>query len=221
MLHRARAAIFQALSSTTKLAPYLHHSYDYMYLPAQLAFIAAEVEQTDPLRGSIVEIGCAFGATTVYLDQHLRYLDSTKRYYALDTFSGFRPEDVEVERHERGRRQENFSGFQRNSRASFERTLRLNGVDRVTAIEADAKTFDYKTIGPFSFCLIDVDLYQPVLASLNAIHELITPGGVIIVDDCDADHPTWRGSYEAYAEFVADKGLPEDIRHTKLGVVRC
>ena len=99
--------------------------------------------------------------------------------------------------------------------------MELNWVRRVMAIEADAKKLDFTTIGPFSFCLVDVDLYQPVLATLNAVWDLMTPGGVIVVDDCDADHPLWRGSYEAYVEFVDGKGLPTDIRRTKLGVIQC
>ena len=108
-----------------------------------------------------------------------------------------------------------------NSKSSFERTMELNGVRRVTAIETDAKTFDFTTIGPFSFCLVDVDLYQPVLATLNALWDLVTPEGAIVVDDCDADNQLWRAPlHEAYAEFVAGKGLPKDIRRTKLGVIQ-
>jgi len=190
-----------------------------MYRPAQLCFLAGEAERTDPLAGSIVEVGCAFGATTVLLDRHLSDIGSDKRYYAIDTFSGFTPEDVAVER-DSGRGTDYFPYFRRNSKRSFERTMESNGVRRVTAIETDVKRFDFTTIGPFSFCLIDVDLYQPVLATLNAVWDLMTPGGEIVVDDCDAVDPRWRGSYEAYAEFLTDKGLPKDIRHTKLGVIQ-
>ena len=99
--------------------------------------------------------------------------------------------------------------------------MQVNGASRVTAIKADAKTFDYSTIGPFSFCLVDVDLYQPVHATLEAVHSLMSPGGVIVIDDCERDHPMWRGGYEAYVEFVGANRLPEDIRLGKLGVIQC
>ena len=59
----------------------------------------------------------------------------------------------------------------------------------MTAVETDVKRFDFTTIAPFSFCLVDVDLYQPVLVTLRAVFDLMMPGGVIIVDDCDAIDP--------------------------------
>ncbi len=215
MLARMRDAYFRAVIQHRRGG---HHTYEYMFSPSQLGCLVGEVDRTDPLAGSIVEVGCGFGATTVFLDRHLRDIGSDKRYYALDTFGGFAPEDVAVERG-RGRRWD-YLDFRDNSKASFELTMELNRVRRVTAIKADAKTFDFTTIGPFSFCLVDVDLYQPVLATLKAVWDLMTPGGVIVVDDCDADHPVWRGSYEAYTEFVAGKGLQKDIHHTKLGIIQ-
>lgn len=220
MLSRLRDAVYVARQHLW--GRLRRHTYDYLYRPAQLCFLAGEVERTDALEGSIVEVGCAFGATTVFLDHHLCDIRSDKRYYAIDTFSGFTPEDVAIES-DRGRGSE-FKYLRRflgNSKLSYERTMKANKVRRVTAIETDVKRFDFTTIAPFSFCLVDVDLYQPVLATLRAVCDLMTPGGVIIVDDCDAIDPPWRGSYEAYAEFTAERGLPKDIRHTKLGVIQC
>jgi hypothetical protein len=97
------------------------------------------VDRTDPLADSNVEVGCGFGATTVFLDCHLRDIGSDKRYYALDTFGGFAPEDVAVGRG-RGRGWD-YLDFRNNSKASFELTMELNRVRRVAAIKADAKNF--------------------------------------------------------------------------------
>ena len=83
VLSRMRAAASQALERYRRAG---HPTYDYMYSPAQLGFLAGEVERTDPLAGSIVEIGCGYGATTVFLDRHLSDMGSDKRYYAVDTF---------------------------------------------------------------------------------------------------------------------------------------
>ena len=101
------------------------------------------------------------GATTLYLNEHLRRLRSEKRYYALDTFAGFRDEDVEGERR-RGRTDYAYENFRRNSFDNFERTMAFNQVTRVSAFQVDAKQFDYSSVAPFSFVLIDVDLYEPV-----------------------------------------------------------
>jgi O-methyltransferase len=209
-----RSSAFLALARTRKLAPYLLHSYDYMYSPAQLAFLLEQLDATENVPGAVLEVGCALGATTVFLNRHL---NGSREYFALDTFGGFTAEDVQAE-HRRGRLN-SFANFRRNSRATFERTMKLNGA-RVTAIEADAKTFDYSPLAPLSFVLVDVDLYQPVLATLNAVWDLMSPGGVIVVDDCDREHPMWAGGWEAYSEFVSSLGVPVDVRLTKLGLIQ-
>jgi len=214
-----RDRVFSALTRT-RLGKYLLPSYDYMFSPSQLSLLAAELERTDGIEGSILEVGCASGATTVFLNQHLEWIGSAKRYFALDTFSGFLRDDVEMEEQRRGRDEYSFTHFQRNSLAMFERTLRLNDIRRVTAIKADAKRFDYSGIAPISFCVVDVDLYVPVFATLAAVYELMSPGGVIIVDDCDPDSAMWRGAYEAYAEFVETTGDRKDIRQRKLGFIQ-
>ena len=214
---KARDTLFLALARHDKVGQYLNHRYDYQHAPAQLCFLAEQVARTLEVPGSLIEIGCAHGATTVFLNRHLADLGSTKSYYALDTFGGFAPDDIEIE-HRRGRH-DPFDQFRRNSRAAFEQTMRLNRVPWVTAVEADAKTFDYRAVAPISFCLVDVDLYQPVLAALESVYPLVSPGGILLVDDCDPEHETWRGSYEAYAEFTAANGLAKDIRHRKFGVI--
>ncbi len=203
----------------TPLAKWLLPAYRYQYAPADLCVMVAALDQTEPLEGSILEVGCFQGATTVFLAEHLRARGSEKRYYALDTFSGFTDDDVAGER-ARGRTAA-YTNFRRNSIATFRRTMALNRITRVTAIEADAKSFDYASLAPFSFCLVDVDLYEPVRATLEAVHDLMTPGGVIVVDDCDRDSTLWRGAYEAYTEFVDARGLPVDIRSNMLGMVQC
>jgi hypothetical protein len=120
----------------------------------------------------------------LFLDHHLCDIRSDKRYF------GFTPEDVAIES-DRGRGSEfkHFRHFLGNSKLSYERTMKSNKVRRVTAVETDVKRFDFTTIAPFSFCLVDVDLYQPVLVTLRAVFDLMMPGGVIIVDDCDAIDP--------------------------------
>jgi predicted O-methyltransferase YrrM len=96
--------------------------------------------------------------------------------------------------------------------------MRRNDVNRVTSFRADATTFDYAKIAPFRMVLVDLDLYRPVLMTLNAIHDLVSPGGVIVIDDCEQGG-LWGGAYDAYMEFTKEKGLDPVFMHGKLGVI--
>ena len=107
--------------------------------------------------------------------------------------------------------------FPANSKAWFDRTMRRNTPHESHPF-ADAATFDYKKIAPFRFVLIDVDLHRPILAALEAIYDLVSPGGTIIVDDCKQGNE-WSGAYEAFLEFTKAKGLDATITHDKLGLI--
>src|SRR5438045_9739817 len=84
----------------TPLRRYFFHRYTYMFSPAQLAFLCSCLEQAVAVPGGICEIGCAQGASTVFLNRHLDWLEVTRPYTAVDTFGGFTEEDVtkEIER---------------------------------------------------------------------------------------------------------------------------
>ncbi len=80
------------------------------------------------------------------------------------------------------------------------------------------RTFDYSTIAPIAFCLVDVDPYVPIAKALPRIYHHLVPGGIIVVDDCAPDQ-TWDGALQAYSEFCRSMNLPEDLRHKKLGLI--
>ncbi len=192
------------------------HQYLYMFTPTQLGFLCDQVTATAPVPGSILEVGCAFGATTVFLNRHIDSLGLDVNYYAIDTFRGFTAEDISYER--KVGRDYRYGEFRENSKATFDRTMRRNRVERVTSFRADASAFDYSKLAPFRLALVDVDLYQPVRAVLNSIYDHMSSGGVIVTDDCAPGGP-WGGAYDAYAEFTESKGLDSVILHDKLGLV--
>jgi O-methyltransferase len=70
----------------------------------------------------------------------------------------------------------------------FRKTMEINKVGRVVAFQGDASSFDYSSLGPLAFVIIDVDLHRPVSACLDAVWELLSSGGVILVDDCSTDN---------------------------------
>jgi O-methyltransferase len=212
---RIRNIIVHQVPITREIFGFRH--YEYMYSPSQLEFLCQQITNTAEVPGSILEVGCAWGATTVFLNRHIDELGLDVDYYTVDTFEGFTDDDIRTER-ERGRRYYYDAAFQANSKAWFDRTMRRNQVARVTSFRADAAIFDYKKIAPFRFVLIDVDLHRPVLAALEAIYDLVSPGGTIIIDDCKQGGE-WGGAYEAFIEFTKANGLDATITHGKLGLI--
>jgi predicted O-methyltransferase YrrM len=212
----------RSLALRTPLRRFSHafHHYEYMFTPAQLAFLVRCVDETEGVPGAIVEIGCATGRTTVFLNKHLDELRSSRRYVCVDTFSGFTEDDMSFETRQRGKVASALTGFQVNAKEWFDRNLKDNGIDRVKSFESDIKTFDLASAAPrISMCLLDVDLYQPVKVGLAKVLPLLSPGGIVVVDDM-IENTTFDGARQAYRDFTRETGRPEEIVLQKLGVVR-
>jgi O-methyltransferase len=193
------------------------YRYQYMFSPAQLGFLCEQISNVSDIPGSILEVGCAAGKTTVFLNRHIDTLGLSVDYNAVDTFNGFTESDLEYE-HALGRDYWYHALFRGNSKSRFDRTMQRNSVKRVTSFQSDATIFDYSKIAPFRMALVDLDLYRPVLSTLNAIYDDVSPGGVVVVDDCQKGGQ-WGGAYDAYVEFAESKGMKPVIMHSKLGVI--
>lgn len=193
--------------------------YNYMFSPSQLIFLTQCVAETRDVPGCYVEIGCAQGRTTVFLRKYMNEHGIVKDYYAIDTFGGFIPEHVDYEVGSRSKDRAISKIFVHNRRSWFDYSLKISGVDSVVSIEGDAAKFDFSSIGPVAFALLDVDLYVPIKKILPELFENLSPGGVIVVDDC-MPHELWDGALAAYSEFVAERRLEHDIRVEKLGIIR-
>lgn len=220
MLQNLKAAMKLALLYTPAGRTFAYR-YSYSFSPRQLCFLASCIDRTASLSGAIAEVGCYRGHTTIFLNAHMSAEKIEKPYYALDTFAGFVPRQLDHEASERGKapfRSVMRSAFADNSRTLFDRQIRWNGITRVRSFEGDAATFDYASFGPLSFALIDVDLYLPVRAALEKIVPFMQPGGIIVVDDC-APNQFYDGALQAYEEFVQQRGMQSNIVHGKLGVL--
>ncbi len=207
----------QLVYRTPIIRDLLDYRYQYMFSPAQFAFLCEQITNVADISGSILEVGCESGKTTVFLNRHIDTLGMAVDYYAIDTFSGFTTYDIECE-HALGRDYRYRASFRGNSKARFDRTMRRNGIERVTSFQADATMFDYTKISPLRMALVDLDLYRPVLSTLNAIYDLVSPGGIIVTDDCQQGGK-WGGAYEAFMELTKAKGVEPIIMHGKLGVI--
>lgn len=224
-MHRRRSLTTEARLAWRHLAVrstrgrrFLLKSYDYAFSPEQLWTLCQLLDETAEVHGAVVEVGCAWGATTLYLTRHLTARGRRVAYHCVDTFSGFTSSDIESER-VRGKT-EVYDDFDANSRRLFEATMEANGIsDRVHVHQADASVFDYSRLAPIAFALVDIDLYAPMSAAIARVWEQLAPGGVLVADDCLGDNK-WDGALQAYDEACTRLGQPRDIVAGKLGVLR-
>jgi O-methyltransferase len=193
--------------------------YQYMYDPEQLRLLMDLIVETASIPGNCVEAGCAYGATTALLRKWMECKGISKKYYAIDTFSGFCLEHVEYEIKSRNKPDRIRYPFSDNKKGWFDLSMKLSGINDVVSIEADVAKFDFSTLSPISFCLLDVDLYLPIAAALPSIYDACSPGGVIVCDDCSPNN-LYDGALQAYEEFVSRKNLRKVIELNKLGIIR-
>ena len=73
-------------------------------------------------------------------------------------------------------------------------------------VQSDCKIYDYSSISPIKFALIDVDLYLPTLAALEGIYKELIRGGAILIDDCK-DDVLYDGAFMAMKEFCKNNNL--------------
>ncbi|MDQ6612498.1 MAG: TylF/MycF family methyltransferase, partial [Gemmatimonadota bacterium] len=215
---RVRAAV-KDVAFRTPLVRWVSHRYQYNFSPAQLGFLCSCVDATRDVPGPIFEVGCFAGVSTVFINKHMSAEGIEKPYFAFDTFGGFTAADVAYETDNRGKDRAQLGGFSDNRQEWFDSTMAVNGVSRVRSIRADVNAFDFDTLLPPSFCLIDVDLYRPVKSVLDALYDRMPSGSMIVVDDC-ADGSAFDGALQAYREFVVAHAMPERIMHRKLGVIQ-
>jgi O-methyltransferase len=193
--------------------------YPYMYEPEQIVVLTTYVRVAGRVPGCFVEAGCARGATTVFLNKFMEGAGIERDYYAIDTFSGFVDEHVEHDIENRGKPATLKGLFRENNKAWFDKSMILHGAKWVKSVECDVTKFDFSAIAPIAFCLLDVDLYKPIGDALPKIYASMSPGGIIVVDDCKAEN-LWDGSLQAYEEFIQQKGLAKEIVAKKLGIIR-
>lgn len=195
-----------------------YHAYNFTV--PQLLFICKCLEDSRVALGCIAEIGVAQGQTTLFLNKYMDAAQIEKPYFSVDTFEGFTEKDIHIEVSQRSKRTSFYTGYNMNKQKWYDGTMRMNSISRVKSIKADINTFDLQSLGPLSFAILDVDLYRPMKKGLCDLVPILSPGGVLIVDDCDPTNERWDGASQAYREYTEENGLPFDVQHQKLGVIR-
>jgi len=214
--------IVRELYHISPFRKYFFYRYHYMFSPSQMCFLISCVNQTKDVDGIYFEIGCAEGRTTVFLNKHMQDKGIKKKYICLDTFSGFTNEDMDFEHSKREKDKDVLKiQFVANKKKWVDSTLKMNNINDVETIESDINTFELSDskFNKIAMCLLDVDLYKPVLSALNKVYDRMQKGGIIIVDDCKQDK-YYDGALQAYMEFCKSKSIEPNIVEEKLGIIK-
>jgi O-methyltransferase len=193
--------------------------YPYMYSPGEMIELASQL-LSSKAHGVAVEVGCHQGWTSIFLLEAMAERGIKRDYVCIDTFEGFTPEDVSFEYEQRGKPEGTYDEYFAVNHPEWLRgSLSRCGFENVSVQRADATTFNYSSLGNIAFALVDVDLYRPVRKSLERIMPYMSPGGVIVVDDCDQTNDRWDGAYKAYIDFCANHNIKPEIVRGKLGLI--
>jgi O-methyltransferase len=180
--------------------------------PERLYVYLDELAKRQNRPGDIVEIGCWLGGTAATASKFLARTGHPRRYLAVDTFSGFVPDQFDRDQ-AHGTPQRDRGRFSRNSRLLVRRLLDHYGVSNVELLEGDIVQLDAVLLPEqIVVALVDVDLELPVYEALRKLWPRLVPGGIILVDDCP-EQTSWAGARVGYSRFMAERGLPERYRH--------
>jgi O-methyltransferase len=160
--------------------------------------------------GSMAECGVYKGGTAYLM---LKLCNGSRKVYLHDTFSGIPPGDpAKDNRYVAG------GDF---SDTSLANVMQFIGpmVDVVFRPGYIPKTFSGIEWEQFSFVHIDLDIYQPIMDSLQFYYGRMTKGGVILLDDYGAEE--CRGAYLAVEEFCALIGRRPIVLSTGQAMIIC
>jgi hypothetical protein len=201
--------------------PDFHNAFDYendFYLSCDASRLAKFLahfqllEKTSAIDGTIVECGVFKGASFSRFAMFRKILNlEKKRLVGFDTFNRFPETDFEKDKGLRSRFIE-FAGELSISTSQLMEVLQNKEcAENVELVDGDIT----KTVPNFaqrnadikiSLLNLDVDIYEPTVTILEHLFPLITPGGILILDD----YNSFPGETLAVDNYI--KGKQVEIR---------
>jgi O-methyltransferase len=165
------------------------------YVRYAILGLAVQRILTENIEGDFAEVGVYRGD----MSKFIHGLAPNRPYFLFDTFEGFPAKDLEV-----GVIDSRFSD-------TSEQAVLKNIGDTSNVIVR--KGYVPETLvgledQRFAFVLLDLDLYNPTLKSLEFFYQRLSSGGYIVVHDYNSPESNWACK-RAVDEFMADK--PEGI----------
>ena len=165
------------------------------------------------LPGDIIECGIFKGDSLLTLARLVETFstgDRTKMIWGFDHFQGL------INRNEKDGYNESLSNWNPNTfKETIFKLIDLFNKDtffpkkpRIQLIDGDIKqtAFEFVTNNPgvrISMLHLDMDLYEPTLAALEAFYPLVVKGGVVILDEVCIKE--WPGETSALEDYFQDK----------------
>jgi len=149
------------------------------------------------LDGQFLEIGVYKGGTAFLLASLLQ--DTNKVFIGCDTFNGMPPTREGTDEHQEG-------DFADTSYESV--CAHLRGLKRVALLQGlfpDCAQ-DVLSKNNFAFVHVDVDIYDSVLRTCEAVYPRLSKGAVMVFDDYG--FPQCAGAKQAVDEFFDSRSLP-------------
>jgi len=200
------------------LAPFLYRFPPIGLEPPQLGVYLHELLVRSDVPGDVAEVGCSVGGTACIASKIVRKYSKNKKYICYDTFGGF--VDAQFEKDvPLGTSRSNLTRYTANSESLVRKILDIHGSGDVYLNKCDIASVSNELLSDkYSVVLLDVDLSVPTYCALKTFYPRLSPGGIILVDDC-ADEPeqVWRAR-KGFEQFCAEFHLVPQIRYG-LGIV--
>jgi len=172
------------------------------------------------IAGDFVECGIWRGGSALVAALTMREIGDERRLHLYDTFEGMtRPTDKDVD-YEGGRADDYMARYSDDGRwcyadeAEVQTLFQSRGFgDLVRIVKGDvADTLRTDLPESISILRLDTNWYESTKQELEVLYPLVSPGGVLIVDD----YGHWEGSREAVDEYFVTRKRPllMRINHT-------
>jgi O-methyltransferase len=160
----------------------------FRYTTLGLALQRVREEQID---GALAEVGVWRGETSSFIHRLL----PERLLYLFDTFAGFPDQDLVPAAADDRFRDTSPAAVRKRVGPSANVILRPGYVPDVLQHVAEER---------FAFVLLDLDLFEPTVASLEFFYPRLSAGGYLMVHDYNNQESEWA-CRRAFDEFLADK----------------
>ncbi|MFF4964888.1 class I SAM-dependent methyltransferase [Streptomyces sp. NPDC001037] len=154
------------------------------------------LQEVTGTRGDLLEVGVYLGKSAIFTGRHLR---PGERYTVCDLFEGDAPDSAN--------RAESAKSYGSLTRRAFEENYR-SFHDELPRIVQGPSSLVRAEVAPRSCRFVHIDashLYEHVRDDIGAAHDLLLPGGTVVLDDFRSEHTP--GVAVAVWEAVLNRGL--------------